>query len=836
MTTLTINIRICNQEHYEGKVAEIQEELAGISGVQLQIKKDTGAFYSTYKEFMATTTGQYVLFYRDEEEVEGVEIQALVSYLKETRERFFMQNLAEPIKNAHLYFEKYIFKTSLLKTIELSDVPVRMWQEKILLDFAYHCGRAITIEKSTLYTSAIMENNHNSYEPQFHKSWYQEDLEDFYLPYIQKFERVPKEVQRRVYYALLLRFYMNLDGRDKFVIQGEEIERFFACARNILRYIDDDVILNRGAFREMPSCFPYLCLKEKHNDNLQMSVEPDEKMDMYWINGEKLGSNFISVYVWTCNYEDGELHFNCELRGDYFIANPKEDFHVFANKEELDVTEIKTYNLQKVFGVSMYRFYQFHFSISKERLENGLSISFTAYTRDGQKMRVPLKFSDTASRLTPEPWAYYTFGDYMMTCTHRKFIIKKKSNKRVLFRECKALADIRGAELEKDEKRQILSNRIRYWLTKPKYARKQVWIFFDKLYKAGDNAEYLFSYCHEHAEADCYYIVNSASADYPRLKQKYGKHILEFQSARQLAVVMHADIIFATHADVWGFCGFKKSVRRYLRNFLNAKVVCIQHGLTVQDIAQYQNKLYDNTALYCCASKYEIDNLKRPVYGYEGKELLLTGSPRYDGLINNDKKQILITPTWRRNIVITGNQMGTAKDYNPQFKDTEYFKIYNRLVNDERLLEAAKQYGYTILYLLHPTLSSQIADFDTNAYLKIVPATSDISYEQVLTESSLMLTDYSGVQFDFAYMKKPVLYYHPEELPPQYEETVYKYESMGFGPIVKQYDMLIDELCRSMAGGCKMEEKYVDRVEDFFAYTDHNNCQRILDIVKEWEA
>ena len=34
-----------------------------------------------------------------------------------------------------------------------------------------------------------------------------------------------------------------------------------------------------------------------------------------------------------------------------------------------------------------------------------------------------------------------------------------------------------------------------------------------------------------------------------------------------------------------------------------------------------------------------------------------------------------------------------------------------------------------------------------------------ISYEDLLTESSLMVTDYSGVQFDFAYMKKPIIYY-----------------------------------------------------------------------------
>ena len=211
----------------------------------------------------------------------------------------------------------------------------------------------------------------------------------------------------------------------------------------------------------------------------------------------------------------------------------------------------------------------------------------------------------------------------------------------------------------------------------------------------------------------------------------------------------------------------------------------------------------------------------------------LTGCPRYDGLKNNDKKQILITPTWRRNIVITGNDFGTSKDYNEEFKHTKYFEIYNSLINDERLIEASKKTGYRLVYLIHPTLSSQLDDFDKNDYVDIIPAVSDMSYEKILTESSLMLTDYSGVQFDFAYMQKPLIYYQPKELPPQYEEGVYKYSTMGFGPIIDDYDEVVKTLCEYMNNGCKMSEMYQKRVDDFFEYTDYDNCKRIMKVIKD---
>ena len=66
-------------------------------------------------------------------------------------------------------------------------------------------------------------------------------------------------------------------------------------------------------------------------------------------------------------------------------------------------------------------------------------------------------------------------------------------------------------------------------------------------------------------------------------------------------------------------------------------------------------------------------------------------------------------------------------------------------------------------------MSAQLEDFDRNDYVELIPATGDMSYEKILTESSLMVTDYSGVQFDFAYQRKPLVYYHPDALPPHYE-------------------------------------------------------------------
>lgn len=56
-------------------------------------------------------------------------------------------------------------------------------------------------------------------------------------------------------------------------------------------------------------------------------------------------------------------------------------------------------------------------------------------------------------------------------------------------------------------------------------------------------------------------------------------------------------------------------------------------------------------------------------------------------------------------------------------------------------------------------------DFDRNDYVVIIPAVGDMSYETMFRESSLMVTDFSHIQFDFAYMRKPLVYLHHKDIP-----------------------------------------------------------------------
>ena len=125
-------------------------------------------------------------------------------------------------------------------------------------------------------------------------------------------------------------------------------------------------------------------------------------------------------------------------------------------------------------------------------------------------------------------------------------------------------------------------------------------------------------------------------------------------------------------------------------------------------------------------------------------------------------------------------------------------------------------------------------DFEKKDGVEIISALG-VNYEKILCESSLMLTDYSGVQFDFAYMRKPVVYYHPPKLPPHYVEGGFFYDTQGFGEICTEHQQLVDTLCDYMEHDCQLKDSYRTRQDDFFAFSDHDNCKRIFEDAYTWQ-
>lgn len=675
----------------------------------------------------------------------------------------------------------------------------------------------------------------------YDREWYFDSIIDFLLPLLRdagrKIKTIPVFLQYYAMYALQCRFDANQNNRNRHVLVEEDMPGFLQLIRSVLELLDDDILMNvhdepvyskdyqfNRMFLRLKYGVP--CLDTQYmRERTTLCIAYDNEI-IYLLNKMKINILFM-------DYVDGKLEIDASVP-DIF-SKEKVSYYFLLDGEKHEVTFNEGYSLTKYFGISAYKRFPFHASIPLKKTKEMQKLTF-AISCGNKEYNVKPEYQSHTSRLSNYPAnSYWHFGNYIATRNKDGILIWPYSTKMAVIQELKVWKEL----LFKRRKHEFIFFLIRfaYMITQPYFKNKKIWMFYDKIYKGGDSSEYLYKYAAAREDGiKKYYLLDKKAADYKRLKQE-GYKPLKRGSILHRLVFLNADMMIVSNSTVFAFNDFHIENSRFVRGITDFHVVCVQHGLSVQKIALAQQRLRDNTRLYFCASKYEIENLSHPVYNYEGYDALkLTGVPRYDGLVNRDRKQILISPTWRmQSAMLVSKNEGVARDYNPNFKETDYFKVYNSLINDERLIQAAQQYGYKIAYVLHPIVSPQIADFDRNPYVEIIPSTGEMSYEQLFCESSLMVTDYSGVQFDFAYMRKPLIYHHHRDLEAHYEEGTFHYDTMAFGEIVHDNEELIDLLIDYMANGCVMKDEYLKRADDFFAFNDHNNCQRIYDIMIDYQ-
>ena len=191
------------------------------------------------------------------------------------------------------------------------------------------------------------------------------------------------------------------------------------------------------------------------------------------------------------------------------------------------------------------------------------------------------------------------------------------------------------------------------------------------------------------------------------------------------------------------------------------------------------------------------------------------GLPRHDNLkFGVAKKEILFSPTWRKYLI---NRQS--------FEKSEYYHRLNSFLNNERLLKEAKRKGYKIVFKPHYDL---LPFLDLFTLQDGVEVNTHNSYQTIFNNSAVMITDYSSVFFDFSFLKKPVIYYHEGD-DYHYDKGYFDYETMGFGDVVESEDALVDKVIYYMNHDCIMEDKYKQRVDKFFKYTDQKNSKRVYD-------
>ncbi len=667
------------------------------------------------------------------------------------------------------------------------------------------------------------------------KSFYINSLVYYHMELMKYCEEMYGEVilyvQSMIAYDLFWRI-----GYDHYlkVLDEKEQREYFELAKILLGKIDDYILLNNPKHKTMYKRNE--AFKIKYGKELFELIDFDaESGSLYYEDawslvlpkqkgivceiaslGIKDDNIFVDVFV-------AQWIFRCTKNGEVKFKLR------FGNQEATpELVPYDPYNVVKKTGHASYHY------VCKCKFDlkyvNESGTAFKPYFSFGEKeTSVSMsysKFVPTRNLFRP---SYKAYGKYIVRCMRKAIKVSvPKDLKAYVENAEKACVDYLK-EIGRDDLAEIRAGF-------PKFKKEQekkgsVWLFSDRIDNAGDSGEVVFKYICEHTPNGVrpIFTIGRAASDEVKNRLEAIGEVVYFEDTEFKYYFLLADKIVSSSAGEFTINAFEDD-RQYFVDMYHFDFYFMNHGVNCGDCSAWLNHYNKNIKIFFNTGVNERQAIIDGRYNMTADQCVITGLPRFDALYDDRKKQLLVLPSWRKSIKGAYDDK-TSSVYYDGFVNTDYYKFYNGLINDERLLAKMREKGYTGLFCLHPIFRKQAVDFQKNDVFAINEGFID--YNKVFAESSVMVTDYSTIAFDFAYLKKPIVYtqFDKEEFyeTQTYDKGFFEYERDGFGPVCYDLDSAVDALIKIIDKDC--ENDYIDRVTNFFVNIDKNNSKRVIDAV-----
>ncbi len=766
----------------------------------------------------------------DEHILNGKFKQSRVIDLKEEPNNIQLHTNSSFIKNE--YFNLFVFPTNVSFSEDAILVNRILLERKtlgVLNTIKYHYRKRYD-ESSTIDTV------------RFKKEFYNEKLTNYFLYLINYAKEKEGEVPEFLQYALAYDLQWIFEQADLSVLTEEEKEDFFKYLREILDNIPSEVILNNEYIKNPFRRDYFLYMKE--ND---LHYEIDGNNDVLLKVNDYVIDRITNHRIWfdIIEFDKDYLCMSGLFNSLYDINN----ISIEAVREKSDgetdsyLGEYARYTSRrdiKFFDETFQFRNNFDIRIPVEENESSKIRIRINYHKDGDNrnfnseniisnylgidFQPHAKFSKISN---------YKFNDSnIIYFDDNVFSLIPYSFKNLIKKEYHSLRNI--IKFAEEGSFAAILLRLLYLISFPFFLRfkkgKEIYLFEDRIELADDNAEHLF----KHAlgiddNVRKYFVLSKDSPSFKKLS-KMG-NVLKHGSLKHKFFVFHTDKIISSHpyeSVLNPFYDFEEDERDLYAGLISYKIYFLQHGVTLGNISSWLSKFDKNLSLITTVSQLERESFLEEGYNYDVSIVQVLGFPRYDNLKNNRNKQVLIIPSWRR-------YLRHDKDV---FLNSKYYEDLTALLNNGELIHMLKNAGYDIVFKPHPELNRNYDEDGDGKYVDLldipneIKVSNDESYQDLFNNSALMITDYSSVFFDFAYLKKPIIYYQKED-DYHYDEGYFDMETMGFGDIINNDEELLRKVDFYINNECSMEDKYIERVNGFFKFTDQNNCQRVYDWIKD---
>lgn len=358
------------------------------------------------------------------------------------------------------------------------------------------------------------------------------------------------------------------------------------------------------------------------------------------------------------------------------------------------------------------------------------------------------------------------------------------------------------------------------------------WLFMDRDTQADDNAEHLYRYVRRTMpQLPAYFLLREESHDWPRL-QAEGFQLIAFGSEEHRLAMQECTKVVSSQAAPYVVDPFiDGGIKR--RQF-----IFLQHGVTKDDLSRWLNSR--RIDLLVTASPTERVSFAGDGnrYKFTSKEVVLTGFPRHDALLQGagkKEKLILIMPTWRKYLLGELIDKSSERILREGFMDTLYARSWGGLLSDPALMALAQQQGYRIVFFPHANIQPYLDQFNLPDSIEVL-SHMDGSMQMLFQRAALLITDYSSVAFETAYLKRPMIYWQFDEEEffsgvHSYQKGYFDYRRDGFGPVCTEKQEVLTAMADLLARNCQPSDEYAERMHNTFAWRDGQCCERVLQAI-----
>ncbi len=662
--------------------------------------------------------------------------------------------------------------------------------------------------------------------------------EGWYFPYLtyfcketfdlceERFGEIPRFIQNTIAYDLQWRVRQRRIPSSLF--DEAQKQAYRDLFTSIVKRIDDDILAAQWSLRPYQKAF---LLYLKHGEPAQ--TEPSEKGRLCrFSDGEpfEIGYNGLNCDFFTV--EDSVVTLECSTLQNHGFDAQVPDIVAEANGVPYICEAIDRKQAMLALDMPAANRYGFIWRIPLPERNQTLRIRF--FRREGTSLAPveQLFFNRFFPIVGYYRHSYAKIGKRVLTQKNGMLTFAPMRGTR-FFREVRFLFELLCRH--RREERHAVLGRLVYAIAKP-FCRRPIWLISDRMQAAGDNGEALFRYLAEQNPQDVrlYFAVSEKNPAFAELS-KLGS-VVNARSYKHKMLFLLSDLNISSQADDDIITQFSRYDQPYRDIQSRIRFVFLQHGVTKDDLSEWLNRYNRNISGFVTVAHPEADSIRDCAYFYPDDVIWLTGFPRFDRLYHAEKRCITIMPTWRHAWVAYADKETGVRYLKEGFTESDFYCFFNALLNDQRLIDVAKENGYTIRFLPHPLLQPHMHLFTENPDVVFLPA--DVAYREVFAESDLILTDYSSVVFDFAYLRKPVVYaqfdretfFSGEHM---YVRGYFDYDRDGFGEVETDYEKTVDRLIEYMKNGCRLKDEYRARIDRFFAFDDQQNCRRVYEKLKE---